>query len=164
MSGLTALTRWESETVKASEPVTIDARRARPICFPPLSIPKRVSPNLDPQQILPLTQLALKSQSRFCRQNRCRRLNVLQSAIRQPRRLLPMLVEIQGFLSLLGRRGSRSRRKYGSACQRAGKSSKQIERCVISTFQVAESMGFKQRISQLLTQPSLQGYERGTER
>jgi hypothetical protein len=37
----------------------------------------------------------------------------------------------------------RSRREYRSACQRAGKSGEQIERCVISTFQVAESMGFK---------------------
>ena len=37
----------------------------------------------------------------------------------------------------------RSRREYRSACQRAGKGGKQIERCVISTFQVAESMGFK---------------------
>jgi hypothetical protein len=37
----------------------------------------------------------------------------------------------------------RSRREFRSACQRAGKSGKQIERCVISTFHVAESMGFK---------------------
>jgi orotidine-5'-phosphate decarboxylase len=37
----------------------------------------------------------------------------------------------------------RSRREYRSVCERAGKSGKQIERCVISTFQVAESMGFK---------------------
>ena len=37
----------------------------------------------------------------------------------------------------------RSRREYRSACQHAGKSGKQIERCVISTFQVAESIGFK---------------------
>jgi hypothetical protein len=37
----------------------------------------------------------------------------------------------------------RSRREYRSACERAGKGGKQIERCVISTFQVAESMGFK---------------------
>jgi hypothetical protein len=36
-----------------------------------------------------------------------------------------------------------SRREYRCACQRAGKGSKQIERCVISTFQVAESMGSK---------------------
>jgi hypothetical protein len=37
----------------------------------------------------------------------------------------------------------RSRREYRSACDRAGKSGKKIECCVISTFQVAESMGFK---------------------
>ena len=36
-----------------------------------------------------------------------------------------------------------SRREYRSACERAGKGGKQIERCVISTFQIAESMGFK---------------------
>jgi hypothetical protein len=29
------------------------------------------------------------------------------------------------------------------ACETAGKSGKQIERCVISSFQIAESMGFK---------------------
>jgi hypothetical protein len=33
-----------------------------------------------------------------------------------------------------------SRREYRRACEAAGK---QIERCVISTFQVAESIGFK---------------------
>jgi hypothetical protein len=37
----------------------------------------------------------------------------------------------------------RSRREYRSVCQRAGKGGKQIERCLISTFQIAESMGFK---------------------
>ena len=37
----------------------------------------------------------------------------------------------------------RSRREFRSACDHAGKSGKQIERCVISTFRVAESMGFK---------------------
>ena len=42
----------------------------------------------------------------------------------------------------------RSRRGYRSTCQRAGKSGKQIERCVISTFQVAESMGFNGDFSQ----------------
>ena len=36
---------------------------------------------------------------------------------------------------------SRSRRECRLVCQRAGKGGKQIERCVISTFQ-AESMGF----------------------
>jgi hypothetical protein len=37
----------------------------------------------------------------------------------------------------------RSRREYRSACDHSGKSGKPIERCVISTFRVAESMGFK---------------------
>ena len=37
----------------------------------------------------------------------------------------------------------RSRRDYRSACERSGKSGKQIQRCLISTFRVAESMGFK---------------------
>ena len=37
----------------------------------------------------------------------------------------------------------RSRREFRSACERAGKSGKQIERCVIASFRVAESMGFK---------------------
>jgi hypothetical protein len=36
-----------------------------------------------------------------------------------------------------------SRREYRSVCQRAGKSGKQIERCVISSFQIVESLGFK---------------------
>jgi len=36
-----------------------------------------------------------------------------------------------------------SRREYRRACETAGKSGKQIERCVIATFQIAESMGFK---------------------
>jgi hypothetical protein len=36
-----------------------------------------------------------------------------------------------------------SRRAYRRACETAGKSGKQIERCVISSFQIAESLGFK---------------------
>ena len=36
-----------------------------------------------------------------------------------------------------------SRREYRSACDRAGKSGKPIERCLISTLRVAESIGFK---------------------
>jgi hypothetical protein len=36
----------------------------------------------------------------------------------------------------------RSRQEYRLVCQRAGKGGKQIERCAISTFKVAESMGF----------------------
>ena len=36
-----------------------------------------------------------------------------------------------------------SRREYQRTCEIAGKSGKQIERCVIATFRVAESMGFQ---------------------
>ncbi len=36
-----------------------------------------------------------------------------------------------------------SRREYRLVYERGGKGGKQIERCIISTFQVAESMGFK---------------------
>ncbi|HEY5814305.1 MAG TPA: hypothetical protein VIT23_16825 [Terrimicrobiaceae bacterium] len=36
-----------------------------------------------------------------------------------------------------------SRREYRYACDRAGKSGKQIERCVLSTYQIAQSLGFK---------------------
>jgi hypothetical protein len=42
----------------------------------------------------------------------------------------------------------RSRREYRSVCERAGKSGKPIERCVISTFQVAEKIGFKGELRQ----------------
>jgi hypothetical protein len=41
-----------------------------------------------------------------------------------------------------------SRREYRRACETAGKSGKQIERCVIATFRVAESMGFKGEFQQ----------------
>jgi hypothetical protein len=37
----------------------------------------------------------------------------------------------------------RSRREFRSACERAGKGGKQIERCLISTFKMAESIGFR---------------------
>lgn len=35
-----------------------------------------------------------------------------------------------------------SRKEYRRACEIAGKSGKQIERCVILTFQIAQSLGF----------------------
>ena len=41
-----------------------------------------------------------------------------------------------------------SRREYRSVCERAGKSGNAIERCVISTFQVAGSLGFKGELRQ----------------
>ena len=37
----------------------------------------------------------------------------------------------------------RSRREYRSGCDNSGKSGKPIERCLIWTFRVAESMGFQ---------------------
>ena len=42
----------------------------------------------------------------------------------------------------------RSRREYRLDCDHAGKSGKQIERCLISTFRVAASLGFKGDIRQ----------------
>ena len=36
-----------------------------------------------------------------------------------------------------------SRREYRRTCETAGKSGKQIERCVIASFRIAESLGFK---------------------
>jgi hypothetical protein len=41
-----------------------------------------------------------------------------------------------------------SRREYRRTCETAGKSGKQIERCVISSFRVAESIGFKGELRQ----------------
>ena len=42
----------------------------------------------------------------------------------------------------------RSRQEYRLVCQRAGKGGKPIERCVIATFQIAQSMGFKGEVRQ----------------
>jgi hypothetical protein len=36
-----------------------------------------------------------------------------------------------------------SRREYRRTCETAGKSGTQIERCIIASFQIAESMGFR---------------------
>ncbi len=44
-----------------------------------------------------------------------------------------------------------SRRAYRRACETAGKSGKQIERCVIASFQIAESMGFRGKFRQWRT-------------
>jgi hypothetical protein len=53
--------------------------------------------------------------------------------------LQPAPVERDRFVSHL----CQSRRQYRRTCETAGKSGKQIERCVISSFQFAESMGIK---------------------
>jgi hypothetical protein len=42
-----------------------------------------------------------------------------------------------------------SRREYRHISERPGKGNKQIERCVISTYQIAQSLGFKGRLSRL---------------
>ena len=67
----------------------------------------------------------------------------IQEARKTLEKLLALLqsapVERDRFVSHL----YQSRRAYRRTCETAGKSDKQIERCVISTFQVAESMGFK---------------------
>jgi hypothetical protein len=36
-----------------------------------------------------------------------------------------------------------ARREYRHVCERAGKGNKPVERCVISTFQIAQSLGFQ---------------------
>jgi hypothetical protein len=72
---------------------------------------------------------------------------VLIAQIQQARETLEKLlallqsapVERDRFVSHL----YQARREYRLVCERAGKGGKQIERCVISTFQIAESMGFK---------------------
>jgi hypothetical protein len=39
-------------------------------------------------------------------------------------------------------------REYRLVCERPGKGTKQIERCIISTFQIAESLGFNGELRQ----------------
>jgi hypothetical protein len=53
--------------------------------------------------------------------------------------LQSMLAERDRFAAHL----YQSRREYRSASETAGKSGKRIERCVVSTFQIAESLGFR---------------------
>jgi hypothetical protein len=45
----------------------------------------------------------------------------------------------------------RSRREYRSACDRSGKGGKQIERCLISTFQGCRKHGLQRRLSPMGT-------------
>jgi hypothetical protein len=75
--------------------------------------------------------------------NRAALIEQIQEATNTLEKLLALLqsapVERDRFVSHL----YQSRREYRRACETAGKSGKQIERCVISTFQIAESLGFK---------------------
>ena len=80
--------------------------------------------------------------------NRAVLIDQIQQARETLEKLLALLqsapVERDRFVSHL----YQSRRAYRRACETAGKSGKQIERCLISTFQVAESMGFKGELRQ----------------
>jgi hypothetical protein len=75
--------------------------------------------------------------------NRAARIEQIQEARKTLEKLLTLLqsapVERDRFVSHL----YQSRRAYRRACETAGKFGKQIERCLISTFQVAGSIGFK---------------------
>jgi hypothetical protein len=75
--------------------------------------------------------------------NRAALIEQIQEARKTLEKLLALLqsapVERDRFLSHL----YQSRRAYRRARETAGKSGKQIERCVIASFQIAESMGFK---------------------
>jgi hypothetical protein len=75
--------------------------------------------------------------------NRAARIEQIQEARKTLEKLLTLLksapVERDRFVSHL----YQSRREYRRACETAGKSGKQIERCVFASFRVAESMGFK---------------------
>jgi hypothetical protein len=75
--------------------------------------------------------------------NRAALIDQIKQATETLEKLLTLLqsasVERDRFVSHL----YQSRREYRRACETAGKSGKQIERCVISTFQGAMSLEFK---------------------
>jgi hypothetical protein len=75
--------------------------------------------------------------------NQANLIDQIQQASETLEKLLALLesvpVECDRFVSHL----YRARREYRRTCEAAGKSGRQIERCVISTFQNAESLGFK---------------------
>jgi hypothetical protein len=97
---------------------------------------------LIPQRWLGPERRWLKSSRRPRRQpkNRAALIEQIQQARETLEKLLQSApVERDRFISHL----YQARREYGRTCETAGKSGKQIERCVISTFQIAESIGFK---------------------
>ena len=75
--------------------------------------------------------------------NRAALINQIEEARATLEKLLTLLqsapVERDRFVSHL----YQSRREYRRTCETAGKSGKQIERCAIAGFQVAEGMGFE---------------------
>ena len=91
--------------------------------------------------------------------NRAALIDQIQQARETLEKLLTSLqsapVERHRFVSHL----YRARKEYRRACETAVESGKQIERCVISTFQIAESLGFKgEQHSQAYTLPDRDEY------
>ena len=74
--------------------------------------------------------------------NRAALIDQIQQATEALEKLLASLqstpVERDRFVSHL----YQSRREYRRTCETTGKSGKQIERCVIASFRIAERMGF----------------------
>ena len=87
--------------------------------------------------------LVIASIVKYHDMNRAALIDQIEEARKTLEKLLALLqsapVERDRFVSHL----YQARRAYRRTCETAGKSGKQIERCVISTFQVAESMGFR---------------------
>jgi hypothetical protein len=114
------MTRRESKSGKESEKSSVDFRQCLQVLFPrDLRIVKYHDMN----------RTALIDQIQQATETLEKLLSLLQSAP----------VERDRFVSHL----YQSRREYRRTCENAGKSGKRIERCVISSFQIAESMGFK---------------------
>ena len=72
----------------------------------------------------------------------CNRAAIIDQ-IQQTRATLGKLLETPAERDRFVSHLYQSRREYRRTCETAGKSGKQIERCVIATFQIAQSMGFK---------------------
>ena len=81
--------------------------------------------------------------------NQANLIDQIQEATKTLEKLLTSLqsapVERDRFVSHL----YQSRREYRRTCETVGKSGKQIERCVISSFQIAQSIGFQGDFRQL---------------
>ena len=75
--------------------------------------------------------------------NRATLIDRIEEAKMALERLLTLLKSAPPECDRFGSHLYQSRREYRQACETAGKSGKQIERCIISSFRVAESMGFK---------------------
>ena len=75
--------------------------------------------------------------------NRAALIDQIQHATETLEKLLSLLQSVAAERDRFVSHLYQSRREYRRTCETAGKSGKQIERCVISSFRIAESMGFK---------------------